>query len=140
MIAYDEANTLATAFGEPQKISSPIAHYQFSSRIFNFSGNLPEELEDGCYTVRIAARQNGCQGWSPIRGWELQGNYIAKQDIDLAFGFIIMNSKMYKVETDGLMNPVEQTEQGPAYNLNGQRISSQQGKGIYIINGKKVAK
>ena len=140
MVYYNDTNTLASAFGEPQKISSPIGSLQMSSRTLRFSGNLPEEQKDGIYTIKIGAKQNGCQGWTPIKGLSLQDGYITAHNIDLGYDFIIMNSKMYKVETDGLITPVEQTEQGPAYNLNGQRISSQQGKGIYIINGKKVAK
>ena len=140
MVVYDEANALITTFGEPQKMSTPIGHFQSTSKIFNFSGNLPQELGDGNYNVKIAAKQNGCRGWSPIKGWIKQGNYIAGYNIGIGYDFIIMNNRMYKVETDGIMAPVEQTEQGPAYNLNGQRISSSKEKGIYIINGKKVAK
>lgn len=140
MLAYDETNTFATAFGEPQKISSPIGSFQMTSRTFSFSGSLPEELKDGMYSIKIGAKQNGCQGWTPLKGLAVEDGYITAYNIDLGYDFIIMNKKMYKVETDGLMTPVEQTEQGPVYNLNGQRICSQQRKGIYIINGKKVAK
>jgi len=144
MVVYDEGGKLIAPFGDPQKTRQSYDacgpnSFGYYTSSFTFSGNLPEELTDGNYTVKIAANQNGHQGWSPIKGWDISNGRLVK-NIDLAFGFIIMNSKMYKVETDGLMNPVEQTEQGPAYNLNGQRISSQQGKGIYIINGKKVAK
>jgi len=144
MAVYDEGGKLIAPFGDPQKTRQSYDacgpnSFGYYTSSFTFSGNLPEELTDGNYTVKIAANQNGHQGWSPIKGWDISNGRLVK-NIDLAFGFIIMNSKMYKVETDGLMNPVEQTEQGPAYNLNGQGISSQQGKGIYIINGKKVAK
>ena len=140
MVVYDEADALITAFGEPQKMSTPMEHFQSTSKVFNFSGNLPEELEDGNYIVKIAAKQNGCRGWSPIKGWVRQGNYIVGYNIALNFDFIILNSKMYKVDTDGLMVPVEKTEEGFVYNLSGQRISHQLRKGIYIINGKKTMK
>lgn len=140
MVVYNDANTLKTAFGDPQKINSPIAYYKYLSKIFDFSGNLPEDLEDGNYTVKIAAKQNGCRGWSPLKGWELSDGYITQRDIDLAFGFIILNNKMYKVDTDGMMAPIGKTEQGPIYNLSGQRINSQHPKGIYIVNGRKTVK
>ena len=140
MVVYNETDELITAFGEPQKMGTPIEHFQSTSKVFNFSGNLPKELEDGNYNVKIAAKQNGCRGWSPIKGWVRQGNYIVGYNIDLNFGFVILNSKMYKVDTDGLMAPVETTEEGFVYNLSGQRINPQHRKGIYIINGKKTVK
>ena len=138
MIIYDENDILITEFGEPQKMSTPMGHLQSTSTIFNFSGNLPAELEDGNYIVKIAAKQNGCRGWSPIKGWVRQGNYIVGYNIDLAFDFIILNNKLYKVDTDGMMAPIGKTEQGSIYNLSGQKINSQLRKGIYIINGKKI--
>lgn len=139
MVVYDETDNLITEFGETEKLSSVLNHYyMITNRIFNFSGYLPNELEDGNYIVKIAAKQNGYRGWSPIKGWILQDGRIGPRNIDLHFDFIILSGKMFKVDTDGLMAPIEQTEQGSIYNLSGQKINSQPRKGIYIINGKKI--
>lgn len=141
MVVYDETNILITAFGETLKISTPMGHYQMmSSKTFSFSGNLPEELEDGNYIVKIAAKQSGCRGWSPIKGFVLEDNYITKSNIDLQFDFVIFRSKMYKVDTDGLMIPVGNTKQSNIYDLNGIQWQNANKKGIYIINGKKTVK
>lgn len=140
MTVYDETNILITAFGETQKISNPIGRYQMLSKEFGFSGNLPEELEDGNYIVKIAAKQSGCRGWSPITGFVLEGGYIMKSNIDLHFDFTILHSKMYKVDTDGLMVPVGNTKLSKIYDLNGIQWQNTDKKGIYIINGKKTVK
>jgi hypothetical protein len=141
MVVYDCTDKLITEFGEPQRISSVLNHYSMiSNKSFNFSGNLPNELEDGTYTIKIAAKQNGCRGWSPIKGWAMMGNYIVGKDVDLNFDFSIMYNKMYKVDTDGLMTPIDNIKEGTIYNLNGIQTQNTSKKGIYIIDGRKVVR
>lgn len=140
MCLYDENDELITAFGDVHKVNNPINHYQMLVKTMDFTGNLPEETEDGHYSVCIAAKQTGCQGWSPLRGCVISGSSIMDRNIDLHYEFIVMNGKMYKLETDGLMTPVDNTEQGPIYDLNGIRVQKATKGGIYIIGGKKVVK
>ena len=141
MVVYDQMDNLITEFGEPQRISSKLEHYSMiANKSFNFSGNLPNELEDGNYIVKIAAKQNGYRGWSPIRGWSMMGTYITGKNEELNFDFSILNKKMYKVDTDGLMMPIENREKSTVYNLNGIKIQETDKKGIYIIDGKKMVK
>lgn len=141
MVVYDQTDKLITEFGDSQRISTVLEHYSMiANKSFDFSGHLPNDLEDGNYIVKIAAKQNGYQGWSPIKGWAMNGNYIVKKDEELNFDFSIMNKKMYKVDTDGLMAPVDNIKESPVYNLNGQKINSQLRKGIYIVGNRKVVK
>lgn len=141
MVVYDETDKLITEFGETQKVGTVLEHFSMiPNKSFDFSGHLPNDLEDGNYTVKIAAKQNGYRGWSPLRGWTMNGSYIVNMDEDLNFDFIIMNKKMYKVDTDGLMVPIEQTEKKTVYNLSGQKVNSLPRHGIYIVGGRKVLK
>ena len=140
MVVCDKTGKVLTNFGEPQKMSTPMAHFQSSGKVFSFSGNLPEELESDIYTIKIASQANGCKGWTPIRGWVRDGGYIIGHSIELGFDFVIMNNRLYQVDTDGLTAPADQREEGPVYNLNGQEVGSSQRKGIYIIAGKKVVR
>ncbi|MBO7069510.1 MAG: C10 family peptidase [Bacteroidaceae bacterium] len=145
MVIYDEADSLLTAFGNTQKLNVSLGSYQMYPNTFDFSGNLPEELEDGNYTVKIAAKQNGYRGWSPLKGWVKEGNTIMKHDIDLGFGFIIMNRRMYKVDTDGISevkNERVKSEKydNTVYDLSGRKVNVQCKPGIYIVGGKKVVK
>ena len=141
MVVYDQTDKLITEFGDPQRISTVLEHYDMiPNKSFDFSGHLPNDLEDGNYIVKIAAKQNGYQGWSPIKGWAMNGTYIVKKDEELNFDFSILNKKMYKVDTDGLMAPIDNIKESPIYNLNGQKINSQLRKGIYIVGNKKVVK
>lgn len=140
MVVYDETDSLITEFGKTQKITTALGKYSMMPRSFDFSGNLPDELEDGNYIVKIAAKQNGYRGWSPLRGWAMSGEYIVRKDEDLSFDFHIINHKMYKVDTDGVITPIANIIQGPIYNLNGIQTQKTNKKGIYIINGKKTVK
>ena len=141
MVVYDQTDKLITEFGDPQRISTVLEHYSMiANKSFDFSGHLPNDLEDGNYIVKVAAKQNGYQGWSPVKGWAMDGNYIVKKDEELNFDFSILNKKMYKVDTDGLMTPVDNIKESPIYNLNGQKINSQVRKGIYIVGNRKVIK
>jgi len=141
MVVYDQTDKLITEFGDPQRISTVLEHYSMiANKSFDFSGHLPNDLEDGNYIVKVAAKQNGYQGWSPVKGWAMDGNYIVKKDEELNFDFSILNKKMYKVDTDGLMAPVDNIKDSPIYNLNGQKINSQVKKGIYIVGNRKVIK
>jgi len=142
MTVYDDTDNLITEFGETQKLSSTLKQYSMlTNKVFNFSGNLPNELGDGVYTIKIAAKQNGCRGWSPVRGWAMRGEYIVGKDMDLTFDFSIRYDKMYRMDTDGLMTPIENTRQWPIYNMSGQKIANGKWtKGIYIVNGRKVVR
>ena len=141
MVVYDKTDSLITEFGETQKVGRVLEHFSMlPNKSFDFSGHLPYDLEDGNYTVKIAAKQNGCQGWSPLRGWTMRGEYIVSKDEELNFGFHIMNSKMYKVDTDGIGNVNDNGNGNEIYDLSGRKVNSQLKKGIYILNGKKVVK
>ena len=153
MVVYDETDKLITEFGETQRISTVLEHYSMiPDKSFDFSGSLPDELGDGNYTVKIAAKQNGCRGWSPLKGWAFNGNYIVGKDEELNFDFSIMNNKMYKVDTDGIFEVknerVKSEKSSEAiYDLSGRKVNVQcsminvQCKpGIYIVDGKKVVK
>lgn len=145
MAIYSETDRLISPFGDIQKWSIPIAHFQMYPGDLSFSGNLPEELEDGFYNVKIAAKQTGCKGWSPIKGLVLNGTYLKEYDIDLRFDFVILGGKLYKVETDGLtemknggMKSDRSTD--VIYDLSGRKVNVHCKPGIYIIDGKKVVK
>lgn len=143
MVVYNESDKFIAAFGDVQKwTTQPIVPGNGFLVTIPFSGNLPEELKDGYYTVKIAAKQNGCRGWNPIKGWsymEVQGGlYLLSRDVDLGFDFEIWNGRMFKVDTDGLMAPLDNTEQSPIYNLSGIQTQNYNKKGIYIVGGKKV--
>ena len=105
-------------------------------------------MVDGYYTVKIAAKQNGYRGWSPLRGWVMNGNTIVKRNIELGFGFHILNNKMYKVETDGIRNVNDNVNDNGndngngngIYDLSGRKVNSQLKKGIYVVGSKKVVK
>lgn len=146
MVVYDEKDSLLTEFGETVKVNTELPRNNYFTDYFNFSGNLPNELTDGVYTVKIAAKQNGCIGWSPIKGWNLQGTW----NIDLHFDFHIMNNIMY--DTDGytsIENVRVRNEKSTdaIYDLSGRKVNSQLStlnsqlkKGIYIVNGRKVVR
>ena len=146
MVVYDEKDSLLTEFGETVKVNTELPRNNYFTDYFNFSGNLPNELTDGVYTVKIAAKQNGCIGWSPIKGWNLQGTW----NIDLHFDFHIMNNIMY--DTDGytsIENVRVKSEKSTdaIYDLSGRKVNSQLStlnsqlkKGIYIVNGRKVVR
>ena len=149
MVVYDEENNLISEFGEVQKISSTLNHFSMLlNKSFTFRGKLPNELEDGYYTVKIAAKQNGYRGWSPLRGWVMNGNTIVKRNMELGFGFHILNNKMYKVETDGIRNVNDNVNDNGndngngngIYDLSGRKVNSQLKKGIYVVGSKKVVK
>ena len=132
-------------------MTTPLGHFQSTTRVFSFSGDLPEELEYDLYTVRIAAQANGCKGWTPIRGWTRDGGYITSRDKELGFDFVIMRNNLYLADTDGLK---EMSSPGAGngetqavwYDLSGRKVSVQPlmpaglGKGVYIINGKKAVR
>ena len=146
MILYNEAGEMLTEFGETQKwMTQPIGHYQMTTKEFKFSGNMPDDLEDGIYTIRIGAKQNGCQGWSPVKGWVMDSGYIMDRDIDLRFDFVFAGETIYQTDIDGISSVKnEQTEiKNGVYDLSGRKMvgvpSSGLRKGLYIINGKKVA-
>lgn len=151
MAVYSKDGKLLTVFGEPQKMTTPLGHFQSTNRVFSFSGELPEELEDDLYTVRIAAQANGCKGWTPIRGWTRDGGYITGRDKELGFDFVIMRNNLYLADTDGLKemsSPGSGNSETQAvwYDLSGRKVSVHPlmpaglGKGIYIINGKKAVR
>ena len=141
MVVYDERGHLITEFGEKQKQIKGIVQYaMIPDTPFDFSGHLPNDLEDGYYIVKIAAKQTGYRGWSPIKGWTMSDGYIVGKDEELNFDFHIMYGKMYKVDTDGQMAPIVESEEGPVYNLSGQKINAQLRKGIYIVGGRKVVR
>ena len=143
MCLFDENNEFVTDFGDVHRLSTPLDHYQITKKQMTFTGNLPEETEDGQYSVCIAAKQSGCQGWSPLKGCSIVGNKIMDRDNDLRYEFIVLNGKMYKLENDdedGLMTPTGNTRQEPIYDLNGRQVQKMAKSGIYIIGGKKVVK
>jgi hypothetical protein len=143
MCLFDENDEFVTDFGDVHRLSTPIDHYQIMKKQMTFTGNLPEETEDGQYSVCIAAKQSGCQGWSPLKGCSIVGNKIMDRDNDLRYEFIVLNGKMYKLETnddDGLMTPVGNSKQEPIYDLNGRRVQKMAKSGVYIMGGKKVVK
>ena len=154
MVVYDKTDNLITEFGETQKVGTVLEHFSMiPNKSYDFSGHLPNDLEDGNYTVKIAAKQNGCRGWSPLRGWAMNGGYIVGKDEKLNFDFIIMNKKMYKVDTDGIGNVNDNgNDNGNGngngiYDLSGRKVNSQPStlnsqlkKGIYVVGNKKVVK
>ena len=143
MCLYNENDEFIAAFGNVYNQITPIGHYQQQNQTISFAGNLPEETEDGHYSVCIAAKQTGYQGWSPLRGCVIYGSSIVERNNDLHYEFIVMNGKMYKLVTDdedGLMTPAGNMEQEPIYDLNGRQVQKMAKGGIYIIGGKKVVK
>ena len=68
------------------------------------------------------------------------------KNIELGFGFHILDNKMYKVETDGIRNVNDNVndngnDNGNAiYDLSGRKVNSQLKKGIYVVGSKKVVK
>jgi hypothetical protein len=152
MVVYDENGKLVAPFGDIHKWMTPMGHFQMYSGNITLSGDLPDDLKDGNYIVKIAAKQNGCKGWSPLKKWIRNGNYIVSYDIDLSFDFTLLNGKLYKVDTDGIeevKNERVRSEKsvGTIYDLSGRKVNSQLStlnsqlkKGIYIVGDKKMVK
>lgn len=151
MVVYDDTDKLMTEFGNTQRVSSVLNHYtMISNKTYEFSGNLPDKLTDGNYTIKIAAKQDGCRGWSPIRGWKIINGAIGGKDNELGFDFHIINNIMY--DTDGytsIENERVKSEKTTEdiYDLSGRKVNSQPStlnsqlkKGLYIVGNKKMVK
>ena len=96
-LADTEGKLLAT-FGEASRIEDLGQYYSFYYP-FTLKGSIPEDYcVDGRYRLYVAANQTGYSGWSYLRGYSLDGNYIIDYnrecylDLLIKDGMIGMNS------------------------------------------------
>jgi hypothetical protein len=94
----DTQGKLLTIFGETSRIDDLGQYYSFYYPR-TLKGSIPEDYcVDGSYRLYVAANQTGYSGWSYLRGYSLDGNYIVDYDrecyLDLLIkdGVIGMNS------------------------------------------------
>lgn len=76
----DTQGNLLTTFGEPSAIDN-LGQYSYFVDPYTLSGSIPEEFcVDGRYRLYAAANQTGYSGWSYLRGYSVEGNYIVDYD------------------------------------------------------------
>ena len=77
----DRNNNLVTAFGERTEIEG-LGHYQYLSYPRTLSSTIPQEVGDGHYRLIAVAKQQGKSGWSMLKRFELENNYIMAESLD----------------------------------------------------------
>lgn len=76
----DTQGNLLTTFGEPSAIDN-LGQYSYFVDPYTLSGSIPEEFcVDGRYRLYAAVNQTGYSGWSYLRGYSVEGNYIVDYD------------------------------------------------------------
>ena len=77
----DRDNNLISVFGERTEIDG-LGHYQYLAYPRTISSTIPQEVGDGYYRLCAVAKQQGKRGWSVIRRFELENNYITAESLD----------------------------------------------------------
>ena len=77
----DRNDNLLTVFGERTEIEG-LGHYQYLSYPRTIASTIPQEVGDGHYRLCAVAKQQGKSGWSRLKRFELEGNYIMAESMD----------------------------------------------------------
>ena len=77
----DRNDNLLTVFGERTEIEG-LGHYQYLSYPRTISSTIPQEISDGHYRLVAVAKQQGKSGWSRLKRFELENNYIMAESMD----------------------------------------------------------
>ena len=77
----DRNDNLVTVFGERTEIEG-LGHYQYLSYPRTISSTIPQEVGDGHYRLCAVAKQQGRSGWSRLKRFELENNYIMAESMD----------------------------------------------------------
>jgi len=77
----DRSNNLLTVFGERIAIEG-LGHYQYLSNPRTITSTIPQEVSDGSYRLCAVAKQRGKTGWSMLKRFEMEGNYITASNLD----------------------------------------------------------
>lgn len=77
----DRNDNLLTVFGERTEIEG-LGHYQYLSYPRTISSTIPQEVGDGHYRLIAVAKQQGRSGWSRLKRFELENNYIMAESMD----------------------------------------------------------
>ncbi len=77
----DRNDNLLTVFGERTEIEG-LGHYQYLSNPRTISSTIPQEVSDGHYRLCAVAKQQGKSGWSRLKRFELENNYIMAESMD----------------------------------------------------------
>ncbi|MBO4451914.1 MAG: C10 family peptidase [Bacteroidaceae bacterium] len=97
-----ENNKEICKLGTPIKITSPLDTYYYKESIGNLIGVVPDSVPDGVYHVIAMARQEGYEGWSWIKKYDVQGNTIMNAGQDL---FLVIQIEEGKIKTDNIVVP-----------------------------------
>ena len=77
----DRNNNLVTVFGQRTEIEG-LGHYQYLNNPRTISSTIPQEIGDGYYRLVAVAKQQGKSGWSVLKRYELENNYIMAESLD----------------------------------------------------------
>ena len=77
----DRNDNLVTVFGERTEIEG-LGHYQYINYPRTLSSTIPQEVGDGHYRLIAVAKQQGKSGWSMLKRYELENNYIMAESLD----------------------------------------------------------
>ena len=77
----DRNNNLLTVFGERTEIEG-LGHYQYINYPRTLSSTIPQEVGDGHYRLIAVAKQQGKSGWSRLKRYELENNYIMAESLE----------------------------------------------------------
>lgn len=77
----DRDNNLVSVFGERTEITG-LGHYQYLTSPRTITSTIPQEIGDGYYRLVAVAKQQGKSGWSMLKRYELENNYITAASMD----------------------------------------------------------
>jgi hypothetical protein len=77
----DRNDNLVSVFGERTEITG-LGHYQYLTSPRTISSTIPQEVGDGYYRLCAVSKQQGKSGWSRLKRFELEDNYIKAESMD----------------------------------------------------------
>ena len=77
----DRYNNLVSVFGERTEISE-LGYYRYLTYPRTLTSTIPQEINDGYYRLCAVAKQQGKSGWSMLKRFELENNYIISESMD----------------------------------------------------------
>ncbi|MCH5178247.1 MAG: C10 family peptidase [Prevotellaceae bacterium] len=81
MLLTDTDNNSVVTFGTTATRTN-LGKYSYIPKTDTFVGTLPDNIPDGAYRVWLGAQQSGYAQWNNVTGYEQDGSYITKLDID----------------------------------------------------------
>lgn len=90
----DVQGSVISVFGTPFTLTSPLNHFSYLIDSQTISGQAPSDLPDGEYLLQLAAKQNGCRGWSVLRKYVLSDGYITNYNLENGIPFWVVNGQM----------------------------------------------